>query len=197
MFIDACAYIPMFILLMAYFTAGGSYAFRGRTNDGCDTQHYSSGWSLWYPIRSTYILLPKCRGRDSGQVATESRWCHQASTTTQYCRDPCWRGSAAPAACGSSTARRGVMGRCWFPRAMSWPPSPQSIMPSKDWPRGSATQSTTWCSDSCTPDENHTATYAVVPHRSRRCVVRCRKFYCEGSENGRRAHPSWSGWWSG
>jgi hypothetical protein len=65
------------------------------------------------------------------------------------------------------------------------------------WPRGSAAQSTTWRSNSCTLDENYTVTHAVVPHRSRRCTGRCHRFYCRGSENGRRAYPWWSGWWSG
>jgi hypothetical protein len=52
-------------------------------------------------------------------------------------------------------------------------------MPPDDWPRGSAAQSTTWHSYSCTPHEDHATTRAVVPHRSCRCAVRCHKFYCE------------------
>jgi hypothetical protein len=58
-------------------------------------------------------------------------------------------------------------------------------MPSDDWPHGSAAQSTTWRSDSCTPHKDHAVTRAVVPHQSRRCAERCCKFYCKGSENGR------------
>jgi hypothetical protein len=51
-------------------------------------------------------------------------------------------------------------------------------MPSDDWPHGSASQSTTWRSDSCTPDEDHAAAHVVVPHWNRRCTGRYRKFYC-------------------
>jgi hypothetical protein len=40
--------------------------------------------------------------------------------------------------------------------ASSTSPSPRSTMPLNDWPRGSAAQSTTWHSDSCTPHEDHT-----------------------------------------
>jgi hypothetical protein len=75
-------------------------------------------------------------------------------------------------------------------------PSPRSTMPLDDWPRGSAAQSTTWHSDSCTPHEDHAATHVVVPHRSCRCTGRWCIFYCEGLENGKRPHPWWSGWWS-
>jgi hypothetical protein len=35
-------------------------------------------------------------------------------------------------------------------------------MPQDDWPRGSAAQSTTWRSNSCTPHEDHTTTRAVA-----------------------------------
>jgi hypothetical protein len=49
-------------------------------------------------------------------------------------------------------------------------------MPPDDWSRGSAAQSTTRRSDSCTPHEDHAATHVVVPHRSRRCTRRSRKW---------------------
>jgi hypothetical protein len=101
---------------------GGIYASRGRTHEGCDTQRCSIGWSFWYPTRSAYIPLPKCRCGDSRRAAIECRRRrrHQASTTTQCCRDPAWRGSAAAAGCGSSTDRQGATVRRWFPRVVSW-----------------------------------------------------------------------------
>jgi hypothetical protein len=70
-------------------------------------------------------------------------------------------------------------------------------MPLDDWPRESTAQSTTWRSNSCTPDKAHAATHAVVPHRSHRCTRRCRRFDYESSEKKWWAHPWWSGWWSG
>jgi hypothetical protein len=220
---------------------GGSYTSRGQTHDGCDTRSCSSGWSLWYPARSAYIPLPKCRCGDSGRAATECHchYRHQASATTQCCRDPAWRGSATAVGCGFSTGRQGATGCRWFPGVVPWlrgppgcngisaslrstwhrslqqrhlwwasdpyrgstassiSPCPRSTMPPDDWPHGSAVHSTTWRSNSCTPHEDHAGTRAVVPHRSRRCTERCHGFYCEGSENGRQAHPWWSGWWSG
>jgi hypothetical protein len=101
---------------------GGIYASRGRTHDECDTRRCSSGWSLWYPACSAYIPLPKCRCGDSGLVATECRRRrrHQARTTTQFCRDPAWWGSAAAAGCGSSTGHQGAKGCHWFPRMVPW-----------------------------------------------------------------------------
>jgi hypothetical protein len=54
-------------------------------------------------------------------------------------------------------------------------------MPLDDWPRGSADQSTTWHSDSCTHHKDHEATHALVPHQSCRYTGRCCKFYCKGS----------------
>jgi hypothetical protein len=40
----------------------------------------------------------------------------------------------------------------------------------------------------CNPTD-HATTRAVVPHRSCRCARRCRRFYCEGLENGKQPHP--------
>jgi hypothetical protein len=107
-----------------------------------------------------------------------------------------------PGCNGTSTLLRSTWHRSLQQRHLRWAsdpyrgfttsstsPCPRSTMPPDDWPRSSTAQSTTWHSDSCTHHEDHAVTHAIVPHRSCRCTGRCYKFYCEGSENGKRAHP--------
>jgi hypothetical protein len=146
-----------------------SLAWRGSAaaaGCGSSTGRQGAMGRRWFPGVVPWLRGPS--GCNGTSASLKSTW-HRSLQQRRYLRwaSDSYRGSAA-----SSTS-----------------PFPQSTMPPDDWPRGSAAQTTTWHSDSCMLNEDHTATRAVVPHRSCRCVGKCCRFYCEGLENGKRPHP--------